>query len=144
MEIEKGFLGVTRHVRKTVAFDNTAGNGAAGAVTLFTITGRVWMTGFSAFCTETLTGAATTVSVGVASSVAGIIAVSTGTDIVANDWWVDATPAEIGLADPVTTQVDMLVSQTIICDVIGAAGVTDGTIVFDCWFVPITDNGNLS
>ena len=131
------------HVTKTIAFDGTAGNGAVGTVTVFTLTGRVWLAGLSAFCTETLAGNTATVSLGVASVVAGLVPVTTGTDLAANDWWIDATPAEIGIAAVAASQKDQLLSQSVIVNVL-VAGVTDGTLVIDAWYLPVTSNGALS
>lgn len=130
------------HARISVAFDGETGSGEVGTVTLFTITGRVIVKHLTAFCTETLVGAAT-LECGVASSTPGLIAqVADATTIAANDWWVDASVAEVGLAAQVATQKDMNLSENVILT-IDSANITDGTLIFDVWYMPVTDNGLL-
>src|SRR3990167_8236426 len=48
---------IRRHVRKTIAFDGTAGNGAVGSVAVFTLTGRVMVIDWVAFCSESIVDA---------------------------------------------------------------------------------------
>ena len=133
----------TQTAGKTVAFDGTAGNGAVGTVTVLTITGRVVLKNLATFCTETLAGATATVALGVASSTAGLIAATTGTDIAANDWWIDATPTEVGLAAVPAGHKDIALSESVIITV-ATANVTDGTLVFWAEYMPLTSNGRLS
>ena len=126
-------------LRKTVAFDGTAGVGAVGKVALFTVTGAVAYR-LIAICTESLdTGAGATISVGVAGgAVDGIIAVTTGVDLDAGEIWFDATP---------TTKQDTL-ANSMIEQVIGDGAdieadilvdaVTDGTIAFNLFWTPLS------
>src|SRR3990167_9363100 len=118
-----------RHVRATVAF-----------------TGRVWVQAMTIFCTETLAGATATVSLGTASGVANLIGATTATTIAANDWWGDTSPAEIGILSlEVTAPVllNFVLSESPVIAV-ATQNVTDGTLVIDCWYEPITDNGFLA
>lgn len=129
-----------RKARVTIAFDGAAGNGAVGTVDLFTITGRVLVTWFSGFTTESLAGANAELEAGSSGDVDTLIANTVGTLIDVNEWW-QATPVA-GSADLPTGSVDVLFSSDIILT-IGVANVTNGTMVFDVWFTPITDDGNL-
>ena len=135
---------LSRHVRLSKTFANTSGNGAVGDVTIFTVTGRVWLLGFTAFCTDGLTegGATATVQVGTAAVDGAIIPVVNAVDIDTNEWWMDGTPAA-ELVQMDAAQVDVLVSSNIVVKVT-TQGVTGGTILFDAWFIPITDNGALA
>ncbi len=134
----------TKKVRKTIDFDGSANNGASGdAVTVFAITGRVHVLAIRAFCTDGLVGATATLSLGVVSEVDAIIGVTTATDMATNDFWVDTSPAEVGYADLPTSMIDFLLSEDIDVDVLTQA-ITDGTIVFDVEFIPLTDGGWLT
>lgn len=133
-----------QHVRFSKTFANSAGNGAVGDVTIFTVTGRIWLLGFTAFCTDDLTeaGATATIQVGTASVDGGIIAVVNAVDIDTNEWWTDGTPvAELDQMD--AAQVDVLISSDIVA-LVSAQAITGGTIVFDAFYKPLTDNGALS
>lgn len=141
--IERGLIG-TRHVTSTIAFDGNAGNGATGDVTVFTITGRVWLLGITAFCTEDLTegGATATVQLGTPARDGLLIAVVNAVDIDINKWWTDGTPVtELDQMDAI--QVDVLLSANIVILVTSQA-VSNGTIIFDAFYIPITSDGALS
>ena len=133
----------TRHVRFSKTFANSAGNGAVGDVTLFPTTGRVWLLGFTAFCTDGLTeaGATATIQVGTAAVDGGIIAVVNAVDIDTNEWWMDGTPAA-ELVQMDAAQVDALISSDIVAK-ITAQALTGGTIIFDAWYIAVTSNGAL-
>lgn len=133
-----------QHIRKTVAFSGAAGNGAVGEVDLFTITGRVLVTWFAAFVTEDLVDAAptATLEVGTTTNTEEFIAQMVDVDdLNAGDWWVGATsPAQS--AQVPAASIDALVSVDIVVTV-GSQDVDDGTIVFDIWYTPVTDDGLL-
>ena len=129
------------HVRRTVAFDGAAGNGAIGTVTAFTITGRVFVHRITVFCTENLAGATATISLGAAADVDEFLPVVTATTLDANDWWIGAGSDPGVEAIPATVQ-DRVLSQDIDLDVLVAA-ITDGTLVIDVWYDPITADGDL-
>lgn len=137
MGVHKEFL-----VRKTVAFTGAAGNGAVGAVALFTVTGPVAFR-LTAVCTESLVGATATLSVGTAAAVAGIIGLTTAEDIDVGDLWFAAAPAtvldtianaelEFAIGDGADIQGNVLV-----------APITDGTIAFNLIWWPLADAGNV-
>lgn len=143
-------------VRKTIAFDGTAGNGAVGTVTVFTIAGRVFVHKFGAFCTESLAEAAPTASItcGTTSQVTGFFANPTGgaTDLALNDWWGAAAAATVpGLSSAglnatsgaTGSAQDKWCSENIILT-IGTQNVTNGTLIFDIWYEPVTDGATLS
>ena len=141
--IQRGLIG-TRQVTSTIAFDGSAGNGATGDVVVFTITGRVWLLGISAFCTEDLTegGATATVQLGTPARDGLLIAVVNAVDIDNNEWWTDGTPvSELDQMDAI--QVDVLLSANIVI-LVSAQSVSNGTIVFDAYYIPITTDGALS
>lgn len=138
------------HVRKTIAFDGAAGNGAIGTVVVFAIVGRVFMERVTVFCTEDLAGATATIQFGTVANANQLAGSATATDIDANDWYLpDGTSvANIGaLADaangqPVNTARNRLVSANLVFT-IGVAAITDGTLIVDAWYDSITDNGEL-
>jgi hypothetical protein len=134
----------TRHTQFSKTFANSGGNGAVGDVTIFTTTGRVWLLGLTAFCTDGLAEAAgtATVQLGTAAVDGGIIAVVNAVDIDTNEWWTDGTPvAELDQMD--AAQVDVLLSSDIVVKVTSQA-LTGGTIIFDAWYIPVTSDGRLS
>ena len=134
----------TRHARFSKTFADSSGNGAVGDVTLFAITGRVWLLGFTAFCTSGLSegGATATIQVGTAAVDGGIIAVVNAVDIDTNEFWMDGTPAA-ELVQMDAAQVDVLLSSNIVAKVTSQA-VSGGTIIFDAWYIPVTSNGALA
>jgi hypothetical protein len=87
---------------------------------------------------------------GTAIDVDAFIALTTATDIDANEWWTAASPA-VGSKSPlevltgglVTSQGAKNLHESIILDVTTADSVDSGVIVFDVWYRPITDNGRL-
>lgn len=150
MAYSKG-KGPLKRARLTKTFAATAGNGAVGTVTLFTITGRVLVHDFTAFCTTGLTEAAptATISVGTASGVTAILNTLNAVDIDTNEWWTDTSPQAGSAGAGIQVGTDNVstgkryVSENIIATV-GAQNITGGVIVFDVWYEPVTDNGALS
>ena len=139
------------HARSTIAFDGAAGNGATGTVTVFTITGRVYIERFLAFCTENLVEAVATATLrcGGASDTDGLFDQLNATTLVNGDWWEQA--ASIGglvsldgsiTGGYISSQVQKMTDEDVILTV-GAQNITDGTIIFDVWYIPITDDGLL-
>lgn len=80
-------------------------------------------------------------ALGVTGSTALLIAATTATDIDVDEWWVDATPDSAGIAVPAGLK-DIAVSASVIATV-AVADISDGTIVFDVWWLPLSANGNL-
>ncbi len=128
--------------RKTVAFTGGAGAGQVGTVNLFTVTGSV-IALVVAICTEDLTeaGATATVEVGTAASTAAIIAQTNAVNIDNGEVWVDNTPARIecwttGFGCMIAGGDDIILT-------VGTQNVTDGTLVFTCFWTPLTADGNV-
>ena len=141
-----------RHVRKTITFDGEAGSGATGAgPTIFTITGRVYVTNLFAYCSESLAGANAQFSFTVASggwdSEFGLFFGSnpiTATDVVLGDLitGTGTVSAAGGLALNVSHN-GWVVADDIYVH-IATAAITDGTLIVDAWYYPITDDGALA
>ncbi|KKN05567.1 hypothetical protein LCGC14_1086020 [marine sediment metagenome] len=138
------------HIRKILVA--TAGVPWADGVVedLFIVTGRVFIARFTAFCTESLAGATATIKVGDESNDPdGLLDQITATDLVANDWWAAGThvPGLVSIdvnhsAGYVASQVGKLAATDIVLTP-ATADVTDGTIEFDCWWEPVSADGNL-
>lgn len=130
-------------LRKTVAFTGAAGLGAVGTVALFTVTGAV-TAHLLAICTESLaTGAGATISVGTPAAVAGMIGVTIGIDIDIGEIWYAGAPAtvldtlgnsllEYVIGNGADIQANVLVNP-----------ITDGTIVFNLWWMPLIDGASV-
>ncbi len=135
------------HVRKTIAFDGAAGNGAVGTVIAFVLTGRVKIEDWTIFCTKDLVGSAT-VDFGVASQVAAFMTQRADAEAIdANEWVVpNADTQQAGRTPSAArgglTLLPLAVSTNPILT-IGAADITDGTLVIDLWYRPITTDGKL-
>lgn len=125
-------------VSKLRAYDGTAGNGAQGATTLFTVTGNV-MAAIFASCSEDLAGATATIEVGIAGNTAALIAQSTATNIDNGHIWLDTSPATV---ENYPTEKLIKASANII-ETIATADITDGTLRFYCLWVPISTDGNV-
>ena len=127
----------TRRMVKNVTFDGAAGSGAVGTVTLATITGAIRIISLVIRCTDSLTGATATISLGTPSDVDSLIAVTTATDLDVNEIWTGASPA----GGAVAAIVDKICNENININVLVAA-VDGGTIEFDMQWVPASANGN--
>lgn len=129
------------HVRKTLQATG-AGELDIGTVTIFTLTGRVSIQDFSVFCTEDLVGAAT-LDFGVVGDTNFLcVQVANATTIDVNEWINVASGAGVvgAIGNSLSTSV---ISGSIILTV-GAADVTDGTLVVDITYRPLTSDGELS
>ena len=141
-----------RRATKTIAFTGAAGLGAVGTVTVFTITGRVYIEPIVCFCTETLeeAGATATIALGVADDTDAFIGQVNATTVALNDWWTAAvslpgavTSGAAAGSGATTSSHWKTVSGNIIITV-GAQNVTNGTLIFDCFYTPLTDDGALT
>lgn len=107
---------------KSVTY-TAAGNGAVGALSLFTVTGDVLATVFGV-CSVDLTGIGT-LEVGISGNTAALIAQTTGTGIDAGEVWIDNAPATIEAlpSDKILTNGTDVI-QTIATDTITAGVIT--------------------
>jgi hypothetical protein len=127
-------------VDKTMTFSGATPNdpgdfdGTGNPATLFTVTGTVLLR-ILAKCTVDLAGANATVEVGTALLTTGLIPLTTGTDIDANEIWHDATPDSSLEATTVLTQ--KIVSQNVI-QTVRTANVTSGVIVYTALWYPLS------
>lgn len=117
--------------------------GAADPLTLYTVTGdvlvRIW-----GVCTAALAGATGTVSVGVNGNVAVLIALTTGTDIDANEIWLGAAPSAVGvdaLGDVPAAQI--IANSLDIKENIATADITSGQIYYICLWRPLSSDGKV-
>ncbi|GAG38313.1 unnamed protein product, partial [marine sediment metagenome] len=127
-------------VNKLVEFDGEAGNGAAGTVALFTVTGSVFVT-VTSFCTESLveSGATATISVGITGITAGLIALLNAVDIDIGEIWFDATPVDMEVLSSLGGA--FIGGGEDIFATIAAADVDDGTLEFVCFWTPLSSDG---
>lgn len=124
----------------TVTLTGAAGLGAVGAVPIFTITGEVLIERLVPYCTVDLVSAGGgTLALGVTGSTALFIAATTGTDIDAADFWVDATPDPNGIALPAAMK-DIIVTDNII-GTVATADITAGAIRFAVYWRPLSTDG---
>lgn len=129
---------------KTVQFDGSAGNGATGTVTLFTITGVIQVESYFERCTEDVVGAGT-IATGI-SGATGILCASTAdaTAIDANELndgnggW----NAGYGVLDWTADRRRYALASNIIWT-IGSANLTDGTITAYVNWRPLSPGATL-
>ena len=129
-----------RHADKTITFSNTS-----GTVTVFSITGRVLILSLTAFCTADLVedGAVTGIELGGATDVNAFIVSTDPATIDANEWWADASPVG-GVKQMDALQVDVMTDEDIILTITGGTDLNSGAIVFDVFYLPLTDGASLS
>lgn len=136
-----GYLQAEKVVTLAGGTTNDPGDfdGTGNPTTLFTVTGRV-LVKFFAVCEVTVTGASGTIEAGTALSTTGLIALTTGTNLAANEIWHDATPdASVELSSILTEKI---VSQNII-QTVRTANLTAGRLRYFCLWKPISADGNV-
>lgn len=124
---------------KTKTYTGAANLGATGASTLFTVTGMVRVKLY-ARCKTSMTGALATDSIGTATTVAGLIALTTMTNLAANENWNDATPDASVEADTVSPV--KVVNENII-ETVATANITGGVIEYNLLWQPVSADGNV-
>jgi hypothetical protein len=136
-----------RQVSKTITFDGGTANaigdhdGTGDPFDIFTVTGTVKVKVY-AICTTNLAGASSTLEVGTATTTAGIIAQTTGTDIDAGEIWHDASPdAQVEAASVVAEKI--VANGADIVGTVGTANITAGVIKFICLWKPVSTDGNV-
>jgi len=124
--------------RKTL---DLATDGAQGTKTLFTVVGTV-LVRLCAICTKNLAGATGTISIGIAGATAAIIALTTATDIDANDIWHDATP-DASIESVSTLREYIITGSKNIIATIATADLTDGILQFYCFWEALADGSTV-
>lgn len=123
---------------KTRTYTGAAGLGAAGATTLFTVTGSVIVKPIGS-CTVDLTGVGT-LEVGISGNTAGLLAqIADITTLDAGESYLDATPATLEATD-LSSGFVISNGQDII-ETIGGTSITAGTILFSCFWRPLSTDG---
>jgi hypothetical protein len=141
LPVTNGWTG-GRKVSQTIAFDGGAGSGAVGTVALFTVTGNVTLR-MVAYCTEDLvSGGGGTCEVGCTGNTNGIIAQTTATAIDDGEVWFSNTPVS-GLTATTNIGQYLIVDGADIILTVGTGDVTDGTIVFDCYWTPMDSTSSV-
>lgn len=116
----------------------TAGTGATGAHTLFTVTGTVALSVFGV-CSTSLTGASTH-EIGVAGNTAQLVAqIANTTTLDAGDVYTDAD-TEVGAGAIPGVQV---VTDDVILT-IGSTATTAGVVTYYCLWRPLSSDGNVT
>lgn len=129
---------------KTIAFTGAAGLGAVGTVAIGTVTGRVFIHRITAYCTESLVGATATISLGVTGATTFFVASTTAEDIDTDEWWFDTAPDAAAFDISSSTGAFTSVIAADIIATVGTANITDGTIVFEVVWEPVSVGGSLS
>lgn len=127
----------------TVTFTGAANLGAVGAVPIFTVTGEVVISRIVGFGVLTLGEAAptATIALGVTGSTSLLIAATTATAITTGLFWVDTGPDANGIAIPAALK-DIAITDNILATV-AAQAVNSGTLRVDCWWFPLSGDGNV-
>ena len=130
-----------RHVRKTITFTGGAGAGAVGTITVFTITGRVFIERHSEW------------SVTAPASAGGTAVVDYGFTSATQFWVADAPESYTDSDSYFTEAPDRVINinntnapftpDDIVLTVKNEA-LTSGQLIFDIWYRPITDDGALA
>lgn len=126
-----------------MTYTGAAGAGAAGSVSLFTVTGMVLIEKIIARCTTLLTesGATATIALGVTGNTGLFIAATDAVNIDANELWVDTAPDTGGIQIPALMKDVAIVADII--NTIAAADVTAGVIEYVVLWRPLSSNGLL-
>ena len=134
---------LTQSITKTIAFNGTAGNGAVGLVTVFTLSGLIYCVKCLVWCIEDLVSAGGgSVSLGSTANVVGLIAATTATNIDTGEMWLTNAPGVGTIAVP-SVMSNAFWGSTISVDVT-VGDVTDGTLVFYLEYIPISAGATVS
>lgn len=135
-----------RKARKTVTFTGGAGAGVAGGtVTVFTVSGDVYLHAIIAKCTSNLGEAAPTavVSLGTVNQVTRFVAATNSVDIDANEAWVSGTPTLGSIDLPDAMQSVLIVNGDDIIVNCSTQNTNAGVIDFTVFWEPVSTDGNL-
>lgn len=124
---------------KTITF-TAGGDGAVGAITLFTVTGVVKVQLFGLGVTNTTIETGAKIEAGVSGTTAGLIAQTAADAPDVGEIWHDAAPdAKLEALSVLTKRI---ITSNII-QTIGTDTVNSGAITYFCLWSPISANGNV-
>ena len=126
---------------KTVTFDAGSGTGAQGNVPIFTVTSQVLVVAIVPFCTTLLAGATATLELGVTGILELFVATTTGTDIDADEFWVDTGPDANGVLIPAIMK-DTVITDNIV-GTVEVADITSGVIRYSVYWLPLSATSNV-
>jgi len=135
-----------KRVDKVMTFAGATANdpgdydGTGNPATLFNVSGTVRMR-ILAKCLVNLAGANATVEVGTALTTAGLIALTTATDIDANEIWHDVSPD--ASVEATTVLTEKVVSQNVI-QTVKTANITAGKILYTCLWYPLSEDAEVT
>jgi hypothetical protein len=136
------FSGVPSFATKTLTFTGATNFGEANSsATLFTVTGEVLVVAISPICTTDLTGAASTVSLGVTGDTDLFIALTTATTIDAGMFWQTTTPKANGTVLAAICK-DVVITDSILVESL-TQNTTGGVLRVDVYWLPLSTDGNL-
>lgn len=111
--------------------------GTSDPYTLFTVEGDVIVKLYGV-CTTLLAGATATLEVGVTGNTAGLIALTTATDIDENEIWRSTVPA-LGIEAVGNIPTNIIVNGLDIIETVATADITSGNIYYVCLWRPLTE-----
>lgn len=114
--------------------------GAIAEHTLCTVTGTVAMSIFARCTTDFVSSGSGTISVGTTLTVAGLIALTTGTDLDVNDIWHDAAPDKS--VELTSILLDNVVSDDVIYKILTGT-ISAGVLEFYIRWAPISTDGKV-
>jgi hypothetical protein len=133
-----GFAGELDYfVKKELTFSNDT-----GTVSLFTVTGDLLVKIVPVCKTNVASAAAGNIEMGVSGDTNAMIAATTGTDIDANEIWVDASPDSN--IEPMSTVREYIISNSDNVILTLSAQIDSGAITFYCYWSPLSDGATLT
>lgn len=134
--------GIPRLTTKTLTFTGATNFGEVNtSAALFTVTGEVLVLYIVGFCTVDLTGAASTVSLGVTGDTNLFIAATTATTIDAGMFWQTITPTANGMA-VVAACKDIVITDSILIESL-TFGTASGALRIDVLWMPLSSDAAL-
>ena len=124
-------------------YNFTDDTGAAGAFTIFTVTGDVVVQVFGLCQILMDSGGAAKIELGIAGNTASLIAQTTATDLDAYEAWQDAGPEPNPGPVSLDSRGFVIANGANIILTVSAADLTAGDVDFVCRWWPISTNGNV-
>lgn len=134
--------GIPRLATKTLTFTGAVNFGeASSSAALFTVTGEVLIVYISTLCTVSLTGVASTVSLGVTGDTDLFVALTTATTIDAGMFWQTTTPTANGIAVNATCK-DIVITDNILIESL-TQNTDGGAVRVDVLWLPLSSDAVL-